>query len=202
MSEPLRVLVVCTGNICRSAATAHLLRVHARDLAGEDGWLEVDSAGTAPALGEPVHPLTAQALDALDRGVPVAHRARELTREDLAKADLVLTATRDHRAAAARLHPAAVARLYTIREFARLAGEATSGDGEGLLDYDVTRRPRAVVAEARALRGLVRPVEPDADDLADPIADGPAEHLAMVEQADAAARAIIESFAGERVRAE
>lgn len=55
--SPVRVLVLCTGNSCRSQmAEALLLRAGA-------GGLDVESAGTHPAG---VHPLTIRALDELD----------------------------------------------------------------------------------------------------------------------------------------
>ena len=46
--------------------------------------------------------------------------ARDLTPALIAGADLVLTAAREHRAAAARLHPAALRRAMTLRDLADL----------------------------------------------------------------------------------
>ena len=45
MAEPLRLLVVCLGNICRSPMAEGALRARLAE-AGLDGRVEVDSAGT------------------------------------------------------------------------------------------------------------------------------------------------------------
>jgi protein-tyrosine-phosphatase len=103
---PFRVLHVCTGNICRSPMAELLMR---RML--DRGWPEqaerfvVESAGTWGHAGSPMEP---HALTVLaDHGVDgEAFRARELAAEHVAGADLVLAATREHRAAAVVLYPA------------------------------------------------------------------------------------------------
>jgi protein-tyrosine phosphatase len=164
---PLRVLVVCTGNVCRSPAGEHLLRAALADLSTHvppGAGVDVASAGTMAPTGRALDPLTGEAL--LGRGIDASgHRARRLTRDDVAAADLVLTATREHRTDAVRLLPAAVNRTYTLSEFGRLAA-AAHADGfraEGPL----SERMRALVAAARILRGTVSVSEDD--DLPDPI---------------------------------
>ena len=163
--EVFRVLHVCTGNICRSPMAEALMRheIH-------QGWpeqadrVEVSSAGTWGHTGSPMEPFALSTL--AGRGVDgEAFRARELVAEHVAAADLVLTATRDHRAAAVVLHPRAAARTFTLREFARLlAGVAP----EELPAGDVVERARALVRAAGSRRGLVPPARPSDDDLADP----------------------------------
>lgn len=49
--------------------------------------------------------------------------ARLLTESMISGADLVLTATREHRAAVVEESPAALRRTFSVREFARLAGQ-------------------------------------------------------------------------------
>ena len=71
-----------------------------------------------------------------------AFAARELVAEHVVGADLVLGATREHRAAAVVLHPRAAARTFTLREFARLAGAV---DPATLPDGDPVERARALV---------------------------------------------------------
>jgi protein-tyrosine phosphatase len=162
---PFRVLHVCTGNICRSPMAEHLMR---RLL--DDGWPEqagrfvVESAGTWGHAGSPMEPHALTTLSG--HGVDgAAFRARELIAEHVAGADLVLAATREHRAAAVVLYPRAAARTFTLREFARL----TDGvDPQSLPEDDAVDRARALVRAAAARRGLVPPDRPSDDDLADP----------------------------------
>jgi protein-tyrosine phosphatase len=160
-----RVLHVCTGNICRSPMAEHLMR---RML--DDAWpasaetFVVESAGTWGHAGSPMEPHALSTLASY--GVDgAAFRARELAAEHVAGADLVLAATREHRAASVVLYPRAAARTFTLREFARL----TAGfDGASLTDDDPVERARELVRTAAGRRGLVPPERPADDDLTDP----------------------------------
>jgi protein-tyrosine-phosphatase len=96
MPEPGHILVVCTGNICRSPMGAALLQ-HA--LAGQREplrSLKVCSAGVACRGGEPA---SANAVTALKKvGIELkGHESRPVTQELLDKALLVLCMTESHR---------------------------------------------------------------------------------------------------------
>lgn len=111
--EHLSVLVVCTANICRSPAAAILL-----DAATDDS-VSVTSAGTAAQVGHRVAPRMAELLD--EAGVQHGkHLARQVDAALLASSDLILTASRNHRAEVLGLNPAAVRRTFTLGELARL----------------------------------------------------------------------------------
>ena len=173
------ILVICTGNICRSPAGELLLR------SALPAGIAVGSAGTAAVVGSPVHPLTAAALGR--RGVEAdPHAGRQLVAEHVTGANLVLAMTREHRAATVRLYPPAVARAFTFAEFARLtaaAGRAVSRTGPaGLLD------------EVRAMRGLVRAPAAADDDVPDPIGGSPAVHESVVAAVAQQASAIAAAF--------
>ena len=161
-----RILVVCTGNICRSPMAEHLLRegLRARLGAAADEFV-VASAGT---FGLAEHPMEQFAQDTLrdHHGIDgSAFRAKALADFMVSGADLILTATRDHRAAAVTLHPQAARKTFTIREFDRLLSVV---DPETLPEGNPTERARAVVVAAAAQRGLVRPDKPGDDDITDP----------------------------------
>lgn len=116
--EAFAVLTVCTGNIGRSPMMERLLRHHA-SAAPLDAPLQVASAGTWGLEGEPMEPEAAQALR--ERGVDAAgFTARRLHEPLIAAADLVLTATREHRSAVVQLVPGAVRRTFTLLELARV----------------------------------------------------------------------------------
>jgi len=160
-----RVLHVCTGNICRSPMAERLTRAGLEARLGADAdLLLVESAGT---WGHSGSPMEAHALTTLQQyGVDgTDFRARELVAEHVVAADLVLAATREHRAASVVLHPRAAARTFTLREFSRLAAAV---DPSALPQGDVAERGRALVRAAAAQRGRVVADRPADDDLADP----------------------------------
>ena len=128
MSDSFRLLVVCTGNICRSPAAEFLLRE--RLGAGDD--VIVESAGTRAMSGRGV---AAPMLELLaQRGIDASgHIARQLSRPMLEQADLVLTATRRHRAEAAALYPAGVKRLLTLAQFGALARSIEAPGATGVI---------------------------------------------------------------------
>jgi protein-tyrosine phosphatase len=162
---PFRVLHVCTGNICRSPMAERLMRSML-----DAAWPEqthrfvIESAGTWGHSGSPMEPHALTTLAELGAD-GTDFLARELVADHVAGADLVLGATRDHRAAAVVLHPRAAARTFTLREFARLTRDVDAAD---LPDSDAVERARALVRAAAARRGLVPPHHPADDDLADP----------------------------------
>lgn len=123
--RPQSILFVCTGNICRSPIAERILRT----LAGTAGVaVTVTSAGVGAQNGAPMHPLSVEVLD--EHGYDAAgFEAHYLRPQILDGADLVLTMTREHRAACQRTTPARWKRMFTLNEFVELVGEL---DGAGL----------------------------------------------------------------------
>ena len=95
LKTPYCILLVCTGNICRSP-TAHVLFQREIERLKLDAVFEVDSAGTsAYHVGEAADPRT-QAT-AFRHGVDMsALRARQFCHEDWQHFDLILVADRQH----------------------------------------------------------------------------------------------------------
>jgi len=117
--QPVRVLFVCTGNICRSPTAEGVLRRLVRDQ-GLEGRVEVDSAGTfGYHVGEPPDRRSIRAAAA--RGYDLsALRARTVTREDFARFDLLLALDRGHRRELEQLAPdgAAARRIRLLLDYA------------------------------------------------------------------------------------
>ncbi|QDO95838.1 low molecular weight phosphotyrosine protein phosphatase [Ferrovibrio terrae] len=98
------VLMVCTGNICRSPTADGLLR-HALQAAGLSDRVLVDSAGTHDYhIGDP--PDRRSVATAQRYGVDLAElRARQVTEADFASFDLVLAMDDGHYRQLLRLCP-------------------------------------------------------------------------------------------------
>lgn len=107
--RPYRLLVVCTGNTCRSPMGEALLR---RLLDEARIEAEVRSAGTHAARGWPAHPLASSV--ARDAGLDLSsHRSQPLTSELLRWCDTVLCMSRGHVSRVRELDDAADVRLVT-----------------------------------------------------------------------------------------
>ena len=121
MTDPFRILVVGVGNISRSPLVERHLR-HQLDQALGDaaGAVEVSSAGARAISGAIMSVPAALELERVG-GTPNGFAARQLTRELMREADLVLTATRALRSRVLEDEPAALRRTFTVREFAGLA---------------------------------------------------------------------------------
>ena len=93
--EPINVLFVCMGNICRSP-TAHGVFRAAIKTAGLTGRIDVESAGTdAWHVGEPPDPRAAAEANA--RGYPIEDlRARRVIPADLQAFDYVIAMDQDN----------------------------------------------------------------------------------------------------------
>jgi protein-tyrosine phosphatase len=147
----MNVLFLCSGNISRSFLAEALFRVEL-DQRGVDG-VETRSAGLLALPGNPPDPDMAAFLR--DRDLPVPdHRARALSREDVAWADRILVMETPH------LHMAEH-RFPESREKLGLLGRCVPGEGEDPEIGDPFGLGPSSYRDAqekiwRAVRGLVR----------------------------------------------
>ncbi|NWJ74208.1 hypothetical protein HX744_27420 [Pseudonocardia sp. ICBG1122] len=186
-----RVLVVCTGNICRSPAAELLMRSL---LVGRLGGraaarVDVSSAGVAAVVGSGMHPLSRAQLApwGLDTRAE-AFRARGLDDRAVAGTDLVLGADVRHRSAVLERYPHLLDRTFALREFARLAVAADTT----ALPPDPVERGRSLVGLARAARGTV----PRADDtVPDPMGGPESAHRDAVRRIFDAVHTVVAELA-------
>ena len=158
MSE-IKVLFVCTGNICRSPTAEGVLR-HKLIEAGLDGRVNVDSAGMIDYhVG---HPPDRRAIQrAARRGYHLKDlRARQLHHADFETFDLLLGMDRGHFRQLARLCPPQLAdRVKLFLEYAAVAGlpaEVPDPYYGGEADYDY-----ALDLIEPGVEGLIARVERD-----------------------------------------
>ena len=136
----------------------------ARRLGGGAAGMVVESAGTWGHEGAPMEAHAAAVLAEYGAD-PSGFTGRELLDDHVIDADLVLTATRDHRAQVISMGHAAGLRTFTLKEFTRLVRAI---DTTTLPEGSVTERARALVRAAAALRGWLLAPSPDADEVHDP----------------------------------
>lgn len=191
-----RVLVVCTGNICRSAYVEHALQTQLNALLGDRGRAEVASAGTGPnqALAVP-GPMLDLAPSRRARTALAEHRPRQLTGRALQGQDLVLTATDDHLDEVLREDPSAVRRTFTVLGVGTLLRDHGEELATAVPPGSGVTALVAALAELRS-RLIAQGGQPDAN-LPDPFR-GPAEGYAAMAQT---AQPIVELLAWEIARA-
>jgi protein-tyrosine phosphatase len=86
--QPIRILFVCLGNICRSPTAEGVMRELVREAGLEDA-IELDSAGTGGwHVGEPPDERATETAHA--RGITLEGAAREVRAEDFDDFDLIL----------------------------------------------------------------------------------------------------------------
>ena len=162
-----RILHVSTGNVCRSPITERLTRHFVTQRLGVlGGALIVESAGTWGHEGAPMEANAERVL--ADFGADASgFTGRELLDEHVIMADLVLTATRDHRAQVISMGHSAGLRTFTLKEFTRLVRAIDPATLPPLED-GVVARARALVRAAAALRGWLLAPTAEADEVYDP----------------------------------
>jgi len=144
LHSPFSILFVCTGNTCRSPMAEVLARHAAEGLK-----LEFGSAGVAALHGEPASQNARHAMEG--RGLSLeGHRARRLTPELAAQADLILTMTASHAQAVRQAAPAA--KVFTLREYLGEAGDVADPWGGSRTEYEAC----AGELESLVLRAIER----------------------------------------------
>lgn len=188
--NPLRVLVVCTANICRSPMAAAML---AAACAANDLDVEVSSAGFL-FDGRAASDTTGKVMHELGHDLG-SHRSRVLSAPIVAGADLVLTMERRH-ARELLLDLAPAAPVHTLKGFAALASAGASDDAlvgaaagdlrAFVLALEELRPPHALVGDGRP------------DEVADPHGRSARVHRKAADEIRGAIEAIVAAFAKVR----
>lgn len=146
------VLIVCTANICRSPVAEGMLR--RRLTQGDlDGWT-VASAGTW-AMQERGAAQNSILVSA-ERGIDISeHRARMVTKEMLAQADLVLCMESGHVEALQAEFPDQAAKIHLLSQMAEKKLDVADPYGAPLENYEQMAQEVETLIE----KGLPRIVE-------------------------------------------
>lgn len=184
-----RILYVCTGNLCRSPFAEILTRHLLSERLEEGTVFEVTSAGVQAVAGAGMHPYSRDELAPWNLHTEVANRfvARQLDREMLVTADLVLGMTAGHRAVVIDEVPRTLATAFSLREFARLSAQVPQSG----LPAHPAERAREVVRQARLFRSVSPSRDVRADDVPDPIGQPREAHHDVAVMVRAAVTAIV-----------
>jgi protein-tyrosine phosphatase len=179
----MRLLFVCTGNVCRSPLAAQLAHAWATaSLNGDATQIHISSAGLSAPVDRPMDPYSAAALSRLG-GDPTGTRARAFTAAMAQDADLVLTMTRRQRSQVLQLFPRGLRRTFTLLEAADLVSLA---DLAGFEHVPLPDRARELAERLHAAR--TQRTAPGVDDIEDPIGRAASVHNRVAEQIAGAMR--------------
>lgn len=157
----LDILLVCTGNICRSPMAERLMASRL----GERGAqrIRLVSAGTRAVEGHAMDAACADIVRDLG-GDPTGHKAQQLVPYLVQHAGLILTASETHRSSIVRSHPASLRKTFTMREFVRL-GSALTPPRPGPQGTQLHRQVELIAAQ----RGAGPAPRDGDDDIVDPL---------------------------------
>ena len=136
-----RIILVCTGNRCRSPIAEACLRGYARGLPLEVGSVGLLDLGAAPPLAEVIEAGRSLGMDL------TSHRARPLGAVDISQADLVLGLERRHVSVAVVEGRVPAVKAFTLVEMVGLLERVTPPESD-----DAVHRARLAVALANHAR--------------------------------------------------
>jgi len=111
------ILLVCTGNTCRSAMAEAIFDDEIGRSSVLRGEIRVDSAGTFACEGAEPTPNAVEVMEEMDLSLG-RHRAKQIDRELVEWADLILTMEAAHFEQIEAMFPEAEGRMHTLKGFA------------------------------------------------------------------------------------
>ncbi len=128
----MKVMFVCTGNICRSAMADGMLRKKALERKLD---IEVYSCGIYAEDGDYA---TYNAIYvAKNYDVDISnHRATNIRNSKIEEMDIILCATKSHKEAVMYMYPNLKGKIYTMKEYARIDNNGQDMDIKDPWGYD------------------------------------------------------------------
>lgn len=152
----MKVLFVCTGNICRSPMGQLMF-----PLFFHDNSITADSAGTQGLIDKPIDPSSAHLMqkDGIDAS---SFRSKRLTPQIALSSDLILCFTERQRKKIVELAPRSRRRTFLLTDFADLCSYCNNNN------MIVGNTPESRLSSILANASLVQPMLPSAREINDP----------------------------------
>jgi protein-tyrosine-phosphatase len=109
------ILMVCTGNICRSPMAEGLLRTRLSPRAAEFATVSSAGVAAAPGIRASIHSVTVCRENSIDIS---SHRSRPLTPVLVRQSDLILVMEEHHRDAIVHMAPAVRDKVFVLPQYA------------------------------------------------------------------------------------
>lgn len=110
----MKIMFICTGNICRSAMAHRMLEKRAKE---ENKDIEVYSCGVFAENGDIP---TEEAIQTMkEYGIDLSkHRATNIRNSNIRDMDIILCATSSHKNNVIAMYPELKEKVYTMKEYA------------------------------------------------------------------------------------
>ena len=120
----MKIMFICTGNICRSAMAEGMMRKLAKE---NNKDISVYSAGIYAETGDYATYNAIEAARKYDVNIAL-HRATNIKDSKIEEMDLVLCATKSHKQTILQNYPALQGKVFTIKEYAEIDKEGINID--------------------------------------------------------------------------
>ncbi len=145
----MRVLFICTGNICRSPMGELLFRTYTQDTS-----LEIGSAGTHSLVGHGIDPSSKALMDAV--GIDSSQfRSTQLTQDIADNSDLILCFEPEQRHNIVIIAPTALPYTFTLTDFSNMC--AYCAQHNMITGATIQERLQSVIDQSMQIRPMLPP---------------------------------------------
>jgi len=111
----MKILFVCTGNICRSAMAHHYMQKKVKELNIQEDYI-IESAGTSAYTGDRATDYAIEVMKKYDTDL-VNHRSTYIEEADVNQVDLIICMTEVHKRRVLNKYPNLENKVYTLKEY-------------------------------------------------------------------------------------
>lgn len=129
----MKIMFICTGNICRSAMAEGILKKFAHD---KKINVEVYSCGIYAEDGEYATYNAIEAAKCYDVDIS-NHRATHISNSKIQEMDIILCATTSHKNMVRAMYPELANKVYTMKEYAGIDNGGQDMDIKDPWGYDM-----------------------------------------------------------------
>ena len=132
------ILVICTGNTCRSPMAEGLLRNRKNDIIVSSAGLFADGSAVSQ-----------NAVTVMkEKGIDISgHHSRQISKEQVAEADLILTMTKNHKQMLVNIFPEFEEKIITLSQWALTQEDVNDPYGGTEEDYRNCRNQLEMLIE-------------------------------------------------------